>query len=352
MQHLVRITLALALILVPACAPQTARPTLDPSLTAQEAARQREMAVRDFHAKQLRLHDVEVPLLLANAELCGKNVAPLLGIQVFTSGLKEDKEWRAAWEAVTGTGDRLLVISVAKGSPAEAAGVQEGDALVSLEGESLPAGKAGYEQLMKAMGQRKDDMSPVRLGLLRQGQALTIQAVPRMACSYPSVLQLNSAVNAYADGKIIAVYTGMMDFTRTDDELGLIVGHELAHNAMGHIEAKSGNALLGGLFGAVLTGLTGVNMAGTFQQMGANAFSQEFEHEADYVGLYYSARAGYDIEREPELWRRMAVQHPAAINRGSTHPPSAERFVALEAAVQEIKTKQAAGQPLEPNMKK
>lgn len=342
---------SLALALVPACAPKTARPTLDSAQTAQEAAKQREMAVRDFHAKELRLHDVEVPLLLANAELCGERVAPLLGLRIFTSGLKEDKDWRAAWEAVTQTGDRLVVVSVGKGSPAEAAGVLEGDELISLDGESLPAGKAGYEQFMKGMGQRKDGAAPVDLGLRRQGQEIAVQVVPRLACNYPTMLQLNSEVNAYADGKKIVVFSGMMDFVRSDDELGLIVGHELAHNAMGHVEAKSGNAALGGLFGVVLTGLTGVNLTGAFQQMGAGAFSQEFEHEADYVGLYYSARAGYDIAREPELWRRMAVQHPAAINRGSTHPPTAERFVALEAAVKEVKDKQAAGQPLEPNMK-
>lgn len=343
--------LALALALVPACAPKTARPTIDSELTAQEAAKQREMAARDFLAKKLRLRDVAAPVLLNNVGLCGEKVSPMLGFTVFTTGANEDKEWGATWDKVYDAGDRVRVISVGKGSPAEVAGMQEGDVLVAVNGKTLAAGKEGYTQALQEIGTAQNATNPIALDLMRQDQPVSVQLTPRLACDYPVELVLNSEVNAYANGEGILVNTGMMDFVRSDDELGMIIGHELAHNTMGHIKAKQGNALVAGLFGAVLSGLTGVNVTSLFMQAGGGAFSQEFEHEADYVGLYYSARAGYDIEHEPDLWRRMAVQHPKAINRGSTHPPMAERFVALEADVKEIKDKQAAGQPLEPNMK-
>jgi predicted Zn-dependent protease len=81
-------------------------------------------------------------------------------------------------------------------------------------------------------------------------------------------------------------------------------------------------------------------------------YSQDFESEADYVGLYVVARAGMPIDNAPRFWRRMGSQvAPGAISHGTTHPPTAQRFVALEAAVAEIKAKQAAGQPLLPNEK-
>ncbi|MCZ6846760.1 MAG: hypothetical protein O7F69_12770 [Alphaproteobacteria bacterium] len=49
---------------------------------------------------------------------------------------------------------------------------------------------------------------------------------------------------------------------------------------------------------------------------------------------------------------RMAVIHPASIqsNHSSTHPSTPERFIALESAVEEIRTKLAAGLPLVPEV--
>lgn len=345
--------LAVVVCLVPACAPKTSRPTIDSSLTAQEAAKQREMAARDFLEKKRRMRDVSTILLMENAELCGSDVIPMFGFTITTSGIdEEDKEWGPVWDKVYNAGDRVLVVSVDKGAPADLAGMQEGDLLTTVNGVTLGRGKEGFEQALEEIVKAHNATTPATFGLLRQGQPVDIQMSSRLGCNYPVQLALDSEVNAFATGKGIVVNTGMMDFVHSDDELGMIIGHELAHNTMGHIKAKQGNALLAGVFGAVLSGLTGVNMTNLFMQAGGGAFSQEFEHEADYVGLYYTARAGFNIEHEPDLWRRMAIQHPAAINRGSTHPPTAERFVALEADVKEIMDKQAAGQPLEPNMKK
>jgi len=51
------------------------------------------------------------------------------------------------------------------------------------------------------------------------------------------------------------------------------------------------------------------------------AFSQDFEAEADYVGLYHAARAGYDIENAPYIWRRFAASDPRGIDAvGGSHP--------------------------------
>ncbi len=81
----------------------------------------------------------------------------------------------------------------------------------------------------------------------------------------------------------------------------------------------------------------------------AGAYSQDFEAEADYVGLYVMARAGYDFHDAVTVWRRMAVNSPGAITMASDHPATSERFVALQAAIQEIDAKVAQGQKLLPN---
>jgi predicted Zn-dependent protease len=81
----------------------------------------------------------------------------------------------------------------------------------------------------------------------------------------------------------------------------------------------------------------------------AGAYSQEFEAEADYVGLYVIARAGYRIDDAANFWRRMAISSPGSVTMTGDHPATPERFVALQAAVKEIEAKTAQGQPLVPN---
>ena len=115
--------------------------------------------------------------------------------------------------------------------------------------------------------------------------------------------------------------------------------------------------LLGGGMGLavdILAAMAGVNTQGAFMKMGSNmgggAFSQSFESEADYVGLYIMANAGVDYHAAAHFWRRMAVAHPDSIEHAKTHPSTAERFVAMKKAVAEIDGKLAAGESLKPEV--
>lgn len=156
-------------------------------------------------------------------------------------------------------------------------------------------------------------------------------------------------MNAYADGERILLSVGMMRFTRNDNELALILGHELAHNTMLHVQKGSGNRMAGAVVGALIGALLGVNLTQAVADLGGAVNSQDFEAEADYVGLYYAARAGFDVSDVAKLWRRMAANHPAAIHlAGSTHPSTAKRFVAIEKTWEEIKSKKKKNKPLTP----
>ena len=77
------------------------------------------------------------------------------------------------------------------------------------------------------------------------------------------------------------------------------------------------------------------------------------EADADYVGLDLAAAAGYDIRSAVEFWRRMAVEHPGAIEESllASHPSSPERTVALRATIAEIEAKRAEGLPLRPELR-
>lgn len=193
------------------------------------------------------------------------------------------------------------------------------------------------------------DQEEIRIGA-RMGLVETrLKMGNRELSPYGSVPKKDGSLFAFADGKAVYVSYGMVRFCQTNDELALVMGHEMAHNAMGHIGAKRANAT-GGMVIDVILSVVGVPTQGAFAKMTSEAYSPAFEMEADYVGLYYAARAGFNIEHSADFWRRMAVYDPRAMNGGLTHPSSAERFVAIESAVAEIQFKIVSGQPVVPNV--
>ncbi len=83
-------------------------------------------------------------------------------------------------------------------------------------------------------------------------------------------------------------------------------------------------------------------------ERGAQAYSKDFEREADYVGLYILARAGHDLEGALDIFRAFAIAEPGSSRYSSTHPSHTERILLMEATIREIETKRAAGEALEP----
>ncbi len=171
-------------------------------------------------------------------------------------------------------------------------------------------------------------------------------------CDYVFALDPSDELNAYANGEAVVVTQGMLRFAQRDEDLALVLGHELAHNTQRHMDKQRQNQAAGALVGGLLGALAGINLADTGARVGAGAYSQEFESEADYIGAYYAARAGYEVRGSADLWRRMAVRNPQSIHlAGTTHPSTAVRFLAMEQTTTEIAAKQRDGRPLLPEFK-
>jgi len=182
----------------------------------------------------------------------------------------------------------------------------------------------------------------------RAGSVFPLVLSPGSGCSYPIESVFDDRFNAFADGNRIVVFTGLFNHVPDDREVAVIVGHELAHNVLRHVEKKQGNAAAGGTAGLLLDiGLLalGVNTQGAIaragMEAGAMAYSQEFESEADYLGLYMLARAGFDIDVAPDLYRRRGTQNPASQIKTyfSTHPSTPERAVLMTQTILEIQDK-------------
>ena len=152
-------------------------------------------------------------------------------------------------------------------------------------------------------------------------------------------------INAFVmPGGKIAFYTGIIDQLQlTDDEIAMIMGHEMAHALREHARerlAKSQATSLGLSLGAQLLGLGDMgNMAANLgTQLLTLQYGRSDESEADLVGLEIAARAGYDPRAAITLWQKMAK---ATGDKGglvflSTHPSGPNRIKELEANLPKV----------------
>lgn len=340
----------LILALACACAPKTMRPTIDSKAVGEEAERQKELALKEIKRRQERLGIVSMRLLTANAPLC-KSTRPAAGYGMVSAALAPDG-WRDAYKRVHGCGDLPLVFMVTPGSAAEKAGLRPGDEIVALNG----AGIATPDQARDFIRGGKDlaKKGSWTLTLTRNATRQDVTITPEPICDMDVSIMDSGEVNAFAaSGDKIMVTRGMMDFATSDDDLALVVGHEMGHLSMEHLKAKMVNRIPGAILDGLLLALLRVNTAGAFAQATQGAFSQDFELEADYVGLYLTHRAGFSITEAADFWRKMAANHPKAITTGGgTHPTTPERYVGIDAARAEIERKCAEGGDVKPEMKK
>ena len=152
-----------------------------------------------------------------------------------------------------------------------------------------------------------------------------------------------SQVNAFCmPGGKIAVFSGILDKLQlTDDEVAMVIGHEMAHALREHARermAKNTAAQVGArVGGAVLASIFGVdpNVTDLLARGGANLLSLKFsrgdESEADLVGMEIAARAGYDPRAAVTLWKKMAQAAKGAPPEWlSTHPSGTSRIAEIE----------------------
>ena len=333
------------------------RPTTDtPEVSSQALVREQNtqyaILLEEQFRDEARVARVGYKVLRAGAGFC-RQLTRVPGFLYVDQLLIPQNLWPAA-NRLWGMGAYPKVIEVFANSPAERAGLKSGDTIVGFGDQTSRMNKdraslKGFREYML-----KNNQPEYHFRVLRQGQEFTLPLSPDQLCNYPVNFSSDDTVNAYADGARIVVLKGLVNFVRSDDELALIIAHELAHNIESHVEAQQVNSTVGFMLGIAFDSLLGTGY--TFQDlgygMGALSHSASFEREADYIGMYILAHTDYDIEAVPKLWRRMSVLGGGqSITYSGTHPTTAERILALEKTVREIKQKRASGQPLKPNRK-
>jgi len=339
-----------------ACAGPTADfPTIDSDEIREERRRQVEDHLRTYVTQYARLYAVYYRVATANTEFC-PHVAPRHGFAAVTPQELPEGYRMAGRSALQLDREHPTVIVVADGSPAAKAGLAVGDILLAFDGEPIPTGEDAREWMMAKLDDRS--LSRLRVTALRGNRQHLLDIVPVLGCGYPIHLVTRADPGAATNGQWIVFHSAMLRVARTDAELAHVVGHELAHITLGHIEKRQGNQIVGavgGLLVDVALAAVGLDSRGGFTRRfgdaGARAFSVDFEREADYVGAYFIARAGYEPREGEALWRSMGQEDPQSIRYAGTHPTSAERFVMMQQAIGEIAFKKNRGLPLRPEMR-
>lgn len=230
---------------------------------------------------------------------------PVTGMLMHHLGEYEAED-RAAMIDAYGLNRGPGILTVLEGGPAARAGLVAGDVLLSVNdipftpGAAIaaePDAKARRKliEASEAMLEEEIVKGPARLAVARGGGTieLILDGVP--ACPIRVRLARSKQVNAFANGRYVIVTTALLKFLKSDDELAVVIAHELSHNILRH------PALLDEM---------GVPRRGVLRGIGKNASRVwKTEAEADSFSIRLLWRAGFDLDSAIPFWRRLYAKY-------------------------------------------
>jgi Zn-dependent protease with chaperone function len=151
-------------------------------------------------------------------------------------------------------------------------------------------------------------------------------------------------INAWCmPGGKIAFYTGILEQLRlNDDEVAMIMGHEMAHALREHARERLAKTQATGIGLSIASQLLGLGSLGDAAanlgtQLLSLKYSRDDETESDLVGLEIAARGGYRPEASVTLWQKMqSAGGGSGPSFLSTHPSGSNRIEELQANLPKV----------------
>lgn len=321
--------------------PGAVYPQLPPDEQRAGEGYERAALLQELRHDDERVATVAFRIAITNGELC-TDKAPLTGL-VLSSLLQYRPGLRTAAAEALGLSSEPTIEAIVPGSPASISGLRVGDVILAINGTLLnpahgasdaPVTYQGVERALAQLGAALD-RGGVTLTVRRSRAEALVELRSVSGCAYDAQVLPSKEMNASADGRHVFIATGLVRYAVTDDDLAVVLAHEYAHNILHHHTQLDRHGFARKILGPVGSTPGSLRTA---------------EKEADYVGLYLLARAGYAITAAPRFWRRFAADYGDAWYVRWSHPGSLERAASLEAARREIQEKITAGQPLAPRM--
>lgn len=257
--------------------------------------------IAQLDAGKARVAAVGYRLAVANRALCDEDLVPQTGFMVRS-------------DATHG----MTVTAVVPGSPAEAAGLTTGDHLRSINGLRLPV-SASVERTVEALD-RELRAGQVTLQVAGRDGVRELQFAAERGCSARVALIEDEAVNAWADGTDIRITTGLLARCKSDDDLALVLGHEMAHNLLRHRQSL----------------IDTVESARTLLPEGEAASRQlhQTEEAADRLAVSLAMVARYDLTGAVAFMEGLLDR---SIADSETHPRPDRRLALLREAIAEAR---------------
>ena len=281
-----------------------------------------------------KMHDIAWLIMRENRDYCPNARINAFGIMV-SSNMELDSKMRDSFFAAAPINknyksnirsDFAMIISVAKGSSAHKAGIEEGDILLSIN--EVAYNFSNYKNILKIAA----DNGYLKLSILRDNKEYNYTLKSEVICGYPVQPMISPIPNAYADGSKIFITIATLDFIKDDQELAFLIGHELAHNIL-HFNGKG----LPEIDGMPLPlddkpSIRDISDVFIFQS-GAK------EIEADMLGVEYVLRAGLKQDKAANYFRRLSIYMPILMNDSifRMHPGNVKRAAKIEEKVKSMK---------------
>lgn len=191
-----------------------------------------------------------------------------------------------------------------------------GRSVTAVDGQAVATGKDdAYADVGRAETLIEAGFARGNIALtLGDGHVVTLAASP--GCRSRFQIVRGGLTRTQSDGRYVQLSDAMLAFTANDDEVATVLAHELAHSVLDHQARKT--------------------------------LSKQAEYEADWLGVWLLARAGYDVDAVVPFWTRLGKRTDYGIFSDGSHPGWRHRVARLTAAVAMVKDQRARGVDLVP----
>ena len=223
-----------------------------------------------------------------------------------------------------------------------------------IPAETLEA--SAVQQYRQTLGEAdsKGALAPDDYPQLKRLRAIAARLIPYTAQWNPDSRKWKWEVNLIGSKQLnawcmpggkIAFYTGILDQLQlNDDEVAMIMGHEMAHALREHSRERLAKSRATSMGLSVASQLLGLGQVGDIAanlgtQLLTLKYGRDDETEADLVGLEIAARGGFKPEASVQLWKKMLGATGGGKGQPSflsTHPSGNNRIQELEANLPKV----------------